>query len=166
MSRLVRLFFSTSLKEMSTTPTVKLDATLTELYRRASPENATRRIAQVLCGTNSGMSLTRDFPRNIKYLYQDSAFTKVPSEELDESHRELRRSLAMKHLSLVPQRDAFIAGKTPVILFNTGQSRQQLEDDRRDIKPRRRASWTTVSEPSSSFVLDLNRSQCNSTTSM
>jgi hypothetical protein len=110
-------------------PTVTLDTTLADLYRRASPKNAAKRIGQVLCGTNSGVSLNDNFPRNLKYLYQDSPFNNVPKDELTEDNKELRRSLAMKYLSLVPQRDAFISGDTAVVMFNVSQEKAQITHD-------------------------------------
>ena len=119
---------------MDRLPTVKLDTTLAELYRQASPKNAQKRIGQVLCGTNSALDLSDDFPRNVKYIYQDSPFNSLPKEELHEDNHELRRSLAMKYLSLVPQRDAFICGKTAVILFNVDQTPEQIAHDKEEAK--------------------------------
>jgi hypothetical protein len=101
------------------TPKIRLDTTLEELYRRSSStEVASKRIGQVLCGVNSGMGLSEHFPRNSKYLYQDSAFNQVPAEKFSASRNKgLQRSLAVKYLGLIPQRDAFISGRGPVILF-------------------------------------------------
>ncbi|KLU85470.1 hypothetical protein MAPG_04493, partial [Magnaporthiopsis poae ATCC 64411] len=93
-------------------PTVRLDTTLAELYARASPRLAGKRVAQVLSGTNSGMNLSDHFPRNSKYLYQDSPFNSADADR-DESETA-RRELAVKYLSLIPQRDAFITGAAPV----------------------------------------------------
>ena len=81
---------------MVTLPTITLDTTFAELYRKASPRNAHKKIGQVLCGTNSGMSLSDDFPRNVKYLYQDTPFNSLSKKELTDQNRELQRSLAME----------------------------------------------------------------------
>ncbi|KAK4198968.1 hypothetical protein QBC40DRAFT_282849 [Triangularia verruculosa] len=113
-------------------PTIRLDTTLTELYRRAGPKNANARLGMVFCGVNSGVDLNPDFPRNTKYLYQDSPFNTVPREELTRKNHELKKSLAMKYLSLIPQRDAFIAGPSSVIMFNMNQSPSTVEHDREE----------------------------------
>lgn len=115
-------------------PTIKLDTTLAELYRRASPKNANIRLGLVFCGVNSGLDLSPEFPRNTKYLYQDSPFNTVPRQELTTDNVDLQKSLAMKYLSLIPQRDAFISGKAPVILFNVDQTPEQIEHDRREAE--------------------------------
>ncbi|KAK0725793.1 hypothetical protein B0H67DRAFT_571563 [Lasiosphaeris hirsuta] len=117
-----------------TLPTIKLDTTLAELYRRASPKNANIRLGLVFCGVNSGLDLSPDFPRNTKFLYQDSPFNTVPRQALTTSNVDLQKSLAMKYLSLIPQRDAFIVGNAPVILFNTSQAAEQVEHDRREAE--------------------------------
>ncbi|KAK4674600.1 hypothetical protein QC763_122100 [Podospora pseudopauciseta] len=113
-------------------PIIKLDTTLTELFRRASPQNASTRLGMVFCGVNSGVDLNPDFPRNTKYLYQDSPFNTVPRKELTRKNHDLRKSLAMKYLSLIPQRDAFIAGPSPVIMFNMNQSPATVAHDREE----------------------------------
>ena len=111
-------------------PTVVLDTTLAELYAKDGPN----RIAQVLCGTNSGIELNPNFARNIKFLYQDTAFNETPKEELTESNKDLQGSLATKYLSLVPQRDAFVSGNTPVIFFNLDQSEDQIAHDKAEAE--------------------------------
>ncbi|KAK0655187.1 hypothetical protein B0T16DRAFT_486816 [Cercophora newfieldiana] len=115
-------------------PTIKLDTTLAELYQRASPKNAHVRLGLVFCGVNSGLDLSPEFPRNTKYLYQDSPFNTIPRQELTTENVELQKSLAMKYLSLIPQRDAFISGRAPVILFNVDQTPEQIEHDRREAE--------------------------------
>ncbi|KAK0707187.1 hypothetical protein B0T21DRAFT_377344 [Apiosordaria backusii] len=124
-------------------PTIKLDTTLTELYKRASPKNENTRLGMVFCGVNSGLDLNPDFPRNTKYLYQDSPFNTVPRKELSRRNHELKRSLAMKYLSLIPQRDAFIAGPSPVIMFNMNQSPSTVAHDREEA-----STTLSVLEPS------------------
>jgi len=115
-------------------PSIKLDTTLTDLYRRANPDLAKKRVAQVLCGVNSGIGLSADFPRNATYLYQDSPFNNETRDDLDSTNVALQRSLAMKYLSLVPQRDAFISGSSVVILFHSDQTLEQREHDRREAE--------------------------------
>lgn len=73
---------------------------------------------------SSCTALTEDYPRNVKYLYQDSSFTTVHQSELDKN-RNLQRLTAIKYLSIVPQRDAFISGNTPVVLFDVAGSDKQ-----------------------------------------
>src|SRR4051812_46023294 len=58
----------------SSLPRIVLGTTITDLYKRAAPRHAAKRIGQVLCGVNSGMALSSDFPRNAKFIYQDSPF--------------------------------------------------------------------------------------------
>ncbi|KAK0669251.1 hypothetical protein QBC41DRAFT_320207 [Cercophora samala] len=113
-------------------PTIKLDTTLTQLFRSAGPKNASIRLGMVFCGVNSGVDLNPDFPRNTKYLYQDSPFNTVPRKELTRKNHELKKSLAMKYLSLIPQRDAFIAGPSPVIMFHMNQSPATVAHDREE----------------------------------
>lgn len=122
-------------------PTIRLDTTLTDLYKLADPSTAHLRLGLVLCGVNSAIALTPSFPRNKKFLYQDSPFNNIPPSELknasvtNPSHQkaaDLQRSIALKYLSLIPQRDAFIAGgpSTPTIFFNVspGSAEQEAHD--------------------------------------
>ncbi|KAK3937585.1 putative solid-state culture-specific atp-grasp domain protein [Diplogelasinospora grovesii] len=115
-------------------PTIRLDTTIAELYKRASRSNADQRLGLVLCGANSSLELNPDFPRNTKYLYQDSAFNTMPRRELTKDNVELQKWLATKYLSLIPQREAFIAGSAPVILFNVDQTPAQVAHDRREAE--------------------------------
>ncbi|KAK2041765.1 hypothetical protein LZ31DRAFT_471851 [Colletotrichum somersetense] len=121
-------------------PTVTLDTTLADLYRRACPKHADKRIAQVLCGINSCAELSASVPRNAKYLYQDTPFNTVPPDEScsrsadKDEERQQRRLLAVKYLSLIPQRDAFISGDTPVVLFHIDETDEQKAHDRREAK--------------------------------
>ncbi|OLN85235.1 hypothetical protein CCHL11_04389 [Colletotrichum chlorophyti] len=117
-------------------PTITLDTTLADLYRRASPKNAHKRIAQILCGINSGSELSANVPRNAKYLYQDSPFNTVPKEGSNgaSGDKEQQQELAVKYLSLIPQRDAFISGDTAVVLFNIDETDKQKAHDRREAE--------------------------------
>ncbi|KAK4234587.1 hypothetical protein C8A03DRAFT_18537 [Achaetomium macrosporum] len=115
-------------------PTVKLDTTLAELYRRASPEDAHTRLAWISCGVTCGVDLSPHVPRNTKFVYEDQAFISTPSRDLSNGNAALRWSLAKKHLSLIPQRDAFVSGAAPVVLFHMGQSPEDVEHDRREAE--------------------------------
>ena len=114
-------------------PTVVLDTTLADLYGKGNPKDGSR-IGQVLCGTNSGIALNPDFARNVKFLYQDASFNEMPKEELTEENEDLRKELATKMLSLVPQRDAFVSGNTPVVFFNLNQSEKQIAHDKKEAE--------------------------------
>ncbi|KAK3501053.1 hypothetical protein B0T13DRAFT_398327 [Neurospora crassa] len=118
-------------------PTIHLDTTLTDLYKLADPSTAHLRLGLVLCGVSSAIALTPSFPRNKKYLYQDSPFNNIPPAELKDATAsstttDLQRSIALKYLSLIPQRDAFITGgpHTPTIFFNVspGSTLQEAHD--------------------------------------
>lgn len=119
---------------MQELPQVTLDTTLGELYARGSGEVDGRRIAMVLCAANSEIAPTSTLARNTKYLYQDSTFSTTPIITSLEQEKDIQRLVAVKYLSLVPQHDAFAAGKMPVILFNldnfegnTAHSKQEAE---------------------------------------
>ena len=103
-------------------PQVTLDTTLGDLYARGSGKPGESRIAMVLSAANSEIAPTSRLARNTKYLYQDSTFstkTKVTSLEQD---KDIQRSVAVNYLLLVPQHDAFAAGKMPVVLSNVDNS--------------------------------------------
>src|ERR1700761_3704925 len=109
-------------------PTIKLDQTLSDLYKRHCSSLRNKRIAHIFCGTTCAADLSADFPRNRKYVYQDSAFNDATrSSKSDES---VTRLLAPKYLSLVPQRDAFIAGAAPVLFFHSGRGDEDMRHDR------------------------------------
>lgn len=114
-------------------PEIKLDTTIAELYRQGSPSNAHKRIAQVLCGVSALIPLTAYIPRNLKFLYHDGVFNEVPTIEnsfrTKEQLAEAQRQLAVKYLSLIGQRDAFLSGDTDVILFYTDTSPEAMKSD-------------------------------------
>ncbi|OIW34161.1 hypothetical protein CONLIGDRAFT_641215 [Coniochaeta ligniaria NRRL 30616] len=92
-------------------PTIKLDTTLADLYKNTNPNASAQRIGFVFTGVNSALDLTDSFPCNEKFLYQDSPFNTLPTKKLVRTaSASLQRSLATKYLSLIAQRDAFIAG--------------------------------------------------------
>ncbi|KAK3372194.1 hypothetical protein B0H63DRAFT_484047 [Podospora didyma] len=116
-------------------PTIQLDTTLVELYHRARPKNGHLRLGFVFCGVNTSLDLGPAFLRNAKYLYQDGPFASAPRQDLTPDNTGLQKSLAMKYLSLIPQRDAFIAGlKAPVFLFHLKQTEEQMAHDRREAE--------------------------------
>lgn len=107
---------------MQELPQVTLDTTLAELYAQGSGEADKKRIAMVLCAANSEIAPTASLARNTKYLYQDSTFSTKPKSASPEQEKDIQRAVAVKYLSLVPQHDAFAAGKMPVVLFNLDNS--------------------------------------------
>lgn len=115
-------------------PTITLDTTLAELYQQACPDNAGTRLGWISCGITSAVNLTPDCPRNTKFVYEDQPFIKASSHELNNANTNLPRSLAKKYLSHIPQRDAFVSGNTPVILFTLGRSPEEVEHERREAE--------------------------------
>lgn len=109
-------------------PPIKLDITLSDLYKQHCPSLADKRIGHIFCGTTCTADLSPEFPRNRKYVYQDGAFNDAfRSQKTDD---EVQKLLSAKYLSLVPQRDAFVAGDTPVIFFHSGSSKAEIEHDK------------------------------------
>ncbi|KAL8653801.1 MAG: hypothetical protein Q9210_001883 [Variospora velana] len=99
-------------------PQIKLDTTLKELYDQNGSYGPQGQIAMVLCAASSEIAPTSKLVRNSKYLYQDSTFGSTSLHISSEEHEKLRRAVAIKYLSLVPQHDAFAAGNMSVILFD------------------------------------------------
>ncbi|KAK4246045.1 hypothetical protein C7999DRAFT_42507 [Corynascus novoguineensis] len=115
-------------------PTIKLDYTLSELYRRACPEAANVRFGWVPCGITSTVDLTQDVARNTKYVYVDQILVKTASHELRNGNPKLRCSLAKKYLGHIAQRDAFVSGRAPVVFFHMGRTPGEMEHDRREAE--------------------------------
>ncbi|KAI9661939.1 MAG: hypothetical protein M1821_009179 [Bathelium mastoideum] len=141
---------------MASLPTITLDTTLTELYQRTSTKSTSKRIGYILTGVSSAFQITPNIPRNAKYIYQDSPFNNLPQSELTEENAELQRSLAIKYLSLVPQRDAFISGNTAIIMFHLDESEQQIAHDKSEaeksvahLDPRQKPRFIFCSGPGS-----------------
>ena len=139
---------------MQTLPQVTLDTTLAELYACDSSEGHGKKIALVLCAANSEISPTIQLARNSKYLYQDSTFSTTPEHVSIEKHKEIQRIVGIKYLSLVPQHDAFVAGKMPVILFdpdavgkNTSYSKHQVEKTMDSLTTQQRPTILFFSSP-------------------
>ncbi|KAI4141922.1 MAG: hypothetical protein LQ341_003382 [Variospora aurantia] len=103
-------------------PHITLDTTLAELYSRGCPEAQGGKIAKALFVASSEVAPTTKFARNRKFLYQDPTFSSTPNDSSLEQQREVRRSILIGYLSLVPQRDAFATGNMPVVLFGSDES--------------------------------------------
>ena len=89
----------------------------------------------VLCAADSEIAPTSRLVWSTRYLYQDSTLSTQTKVTLLEQDKDMQRSVAVKYLSLVPQHDAFAAGKMPVVLFNvddtegnTARSKQEAEE--------------------------------------
>ncbi|KAL8725475.1 MAG: hypothetical protein Q9181_006406 [Wetmoreana brouardii] len=99
-------------------PQITLDTTLAELYDKGNPPCGKERVALLLCCVNSEIAPTSKLGRNTKYLYQESTFNTTPLDVSSDRQEEIRRLVAIKHLSVIPQYDAFVAGNMPVIFLN------------------------------------------------
>ena len=106
---------------MATLPTIKLDTTVIDLCRQTGVHDVHGNIGVVSCVASSCIALTDDFPCNVRYPYQGYPFTTNRQPDLD-GNRKLQSSLAVKYLSTVTQRDAFISGATSVVVFDLAQS--------------------------------------------
>ncbi|KAF4469385.1 solid-state culture specific ATP-grasp domain-containing [Fusarium albosuccineum] len=109
-------------------PTVVLDTTLADLYRQAGSSYTDKRIGQVLSGFSAAVPLGPKIPPNRKYIYQDGPFTS--SDGI--SHTD-GPTTAIKYLSLVNQRDAFICGAAPAIFFHMDSSSQRRRHDQKQV---------------------------------
>lgn len=103
-------------------PTVQLDTTLTDLFRRARPADAHKRLAYLHTPAHCAVSLGPHVRRNTTYLYQDGSFVQTPRRDLTARNRALRRALAVRLLDVVPQRDAFITGPSAAVLFHDARA--------------------------------------------
>jgi hypothetical protein len=111
-------------------PTIVLDTTIADLYREAGAEYKNKRIGQVLSGFSALVPLSDKIPRNSKYIYQDGPFTSNNGAPRTESEDT---TTAIKYLSLVSQRDAFICGATPVVFFHMDAYPQKRDHDRKQV---------------------------------
>lgn len=97
-------------------PQVTLDVTLAELYHMSDHEiNSSHAPVLVNAFPSSHLAMTSRYPRNTKYLYQDSESRKPWSAQ---DRIRLPRIMAIKLLSLLGQRYSFAAGDMPVVLFD------------------------------------------------
>ena len=121
--------------KMPDLPPIKLDTTLASLYRKNSGDAVQPSIALVACVVNSEMDLNSNIPRNTKYIYLDRAFNSLPMDQSASSdYRRTQRQCAVKYLSLIAQRDAFISGDMTVIIFNTDQSDERTSHSRKEAE--------------------------------
>ncbi|KAB5518076.1 hypothetical protein GE09DRAFT_1260006 [Coniochaeta sp. 2T2.1] len=128
---------SSSVPELESRNAITEPATLSApLKNDPGPSSTAPANGFVFTGVNSALDLTDSFPRNEKFLYQDSPFNTLPTRKLVRTtSASLQRSLATKYLSLIAQRDAFIAGPAssaavicfPVDSSDPGHSRREAE---------------------------------------
>jgi hypothetical protein len=111
-------------------PTVVLDTTIADLYRQAGPQYNNKRIGQVLSGFSSLVPLSSNIAPNRKFIYQDGPFTSSNSAPRTESEDT---TTAIKYLSLVNQRDAFICGDAPAVFFHMDSSSQKRDYDKKQV---------------------------------
>jgi hypothetical protein len=116
-------------------PSIKLDTTLAELYHRDRIDDKHPSIGLVAVAVNSEMNMNSQIPRNTKYVYIDSTFNNTTENPSSNKYRDLQRKAAVKYLSLVPQHEAFVAGKMKVIICNI---------DERDRKTRHSQEETAL----------------------
>ena len=109
-------------------PSIRLDTTLEDLYKRHCLTLADKRIGHIFCATTCAASLSPDSPRNRQYIYQDSSFNDAGWS--GKTDAEVQQILAPKYLSLVPQRDAFIAGQSSVFFFHSSREEEVMRHDR------------------------------------
>lgn len=135
-------------------PIITLNTTLADLYRHHAPSASSHRIGFIFTGVNSALDLTPSFPANQKYLYQDTPFNTLPPSKLVRNpSTSIQRPLASKYLSLLPQRDGFIAGsaeRSVVICFpvdGTDHSRQEAEATLSVLDQRQRPELVFVPGP-------------------
>ncbi|KAH7313764.1 hypothetical protein B0I35DRAFT_410717 [Stachybotrys elegans] len=111
-------------------PPIVLDTTLTDLYRQASPRLADKRIAHVLSCINAAIDLTPHLPRNKKFVYHDACFNGANrDDDTAATGAKFRRKIAIRFLSLIAQRDAFICGPSDAVFFYIGDLPEQMAHD-------------------------------------
>ncbi|KAL9599990.1 MAG: hypothetical protein Q9219_003459 [cf. Caloplaca sp. 3 TL-2023] len=106
------------LKASQSVPHITLDTTLESLYAHDNHGKHKTRMAMVLGGASSDVPLGQNFERQTKSLYLDRTFTTTPGHISSQRREEIQRDVAIKYLLVLPQRDAFVMGKMPVIMFN------------------------------------------------
>ena len=140
---------------MQDLPPIKLDETLANLYKKSNCNGVSTRIALIACVINSEMDLNSSIPRNTKYIYQDDTFNSLPVEQTSSlDYEETQRQSAVKYLSLIAQRDAFVSGNMTVIIFNTDQedertchSRKEAEKTLKELDPTQRPELLFLPSP-------------------
>lgn len=105
--------------KMHNLPQIIRDTTLAKLYTKDSTKCEQEQSALVLCASNSEVTPTAKLARNSKFLYQENTFSSTSIRARPKQDQELQRTIAVKHLSLVLQHDAFVAaGYMLAIQFN------------------------------------------------
>jgi len=104
---------------MHNLPQIIRDTTLAKLYTKDSTKCEQERSALVLCASNSEVTPTAKLARNSKFLYRENTFSSTSIKARPKEDQELQRTIAVKHLLLVLQHDAFVAaGYMLAIQFN------------------------------------------------
>ncbi|KAL8998185.1 MAG: hypothetical protein Q9188_006156 [Gyalolechia gomerana] len=112
----------TPVGERPKVPEITLDTTWEQLYAQDGSTERTAQIANLFAFAGSDMPRGRKVAPNTKFLYQDRTFITAPNCTSLQQYREIQLDSAIKYLSLLPQRDSFVAGNMPVILFNVDAS--------------------------------------------
>lgn len=100
-----------------------------------APKYKDKRIAQAVCVASSAIHLSENIPRNVKYLYQDGAFNECSDEGGSFClGAAWEREWSIKMNALCPQRDAFLSGNTPVVMFHMGDSDAQRAHDKSEME--------------------------------
>lgn len=119
---------------MPNIPQIELDITLADLYARDKAHGNDKRIAMVLGGPSSEIALTSKITRNTKFLYQDSTFIETAVDVSLIKREEMQQKMAVKYLSLIPQRDAFVAGNMPVIVFDLDCAEGNMAGSKEEVE--------------------------------
>lgn len=115
-------------------PTIKLDTTLTDLFKLARPRSAHRQLAYIHGVTHCSVGLIPCVQRNTKFLYQDGCFVETPQKDLTDKNTTLRDSLVAKFLNVIPQRDAFITGDSTVLFFGASTDMNNMTHDKHEVQ--------------------------------
>ncbi|SCO80186.1 uncharacterized protein FRV6_04399 [Fusarium oxysporum] len=110
-------------------PKAVLDTTLNDLYRQAGSEYRNKRIGQVLSSFSALVPPSSKITPNHKYIYQGGPFTSSKGSRTEKEDS----ATAIKYLSLVNQRGAFVCGTAPVIFFYMDGDSKKRDHDRKQV---------------------------------
>ncbi|EXA54114.1 hypothetical protein FOVG_01674 [Fusarium oxysporum f. sp. pisi HDV247] len=110
-------------------PKAVLDTTLNDLYRQAGSEYRNKRIGQVLSSFSALVPPSSKITPNHKYIYQGGPFTSSKGSRTEKEDS----ATAIKYLSLVNQRGAFVCGTAPVIFFYMDRDSKKRDHDRKQV---------------------------------
>ncbi|TXC04513.1 hypothetical protein FocTR4_00001749 [Fusarium oxysporum f. sp. cubense] len=110
-------------------PKAVLDTTLNDHYRQAGSEYRNKRIGQVLSSFSALVPPSSKITPNHKYIYQGGPFTSSKGSRTEKEDS----ATAIKHLSLVNQRGAFVCGTAPVIFFYMDGDSKKRDHDRKQV---------------------------------